>query len=176
MHSSSLLIVYVAGQNTHVLLSILMKHLDHKNVLEQPNMQLDIVEITTSLALHAKVEPSVAIIGALSDAMRHLRKSIHCSLDDANLGTDVIKWNKCFREEVDKCLVQLSYKVVIFYSYWIFFPLHIHYPLVFWARVSSCNASSLISSNSLMSLYKFPNSYISVAIVIELIICAHYQK
>ncbi|XP_004304390.1 PREDICTED: uncharacterized protein LOC101298629 [Fragaria vesca subsp. vesca] len=100
-----------SGQNTHVLLSILMKHLDHKNVLKQPNMQLDIVEITTSLALHAKVEPSVAIIGALSDAMRHLRKSIHCSLDDANLGTDVIKWNKCFREEVDKCLVQLSYKI-----------------------------------------------------------------
>ncbi|PRQ44678.1 hypothetical protein RchiOBHm_Chr3g0481871 [Rosa chinensis] len=100
-----------SGQNTHVLLSILIKHLDHKNVLKQPNIQLDIVEVTTSLALHAKVEPSVAIIGALSDALRHLRKSIHCSLDDANLGTDVIKWNKCFREEVDKCLVQLSYKI-----------------------------------------------------------------
>ncbi|KAM5558837.1 protein SEMI-ROLLED LEAF 2 [Rosa sericea] len=100
-----------SGQNTHVLLSILIKHLDHKNVLKQPNMQLDIVEVTTSLALHAKVEPSVAIIGALSDALRHLRKSIHCSLDDANLGTDVIKWNKRFREEVDKCLVQLSYKI-----------------------------------------------------------------
>ncbi|XP_050384201.1 protein SEMI-ROLLED LEAF 2 [Argentina anserina] len=100
-----------SGQNTHVLLSILMKHLDHKNVLKQPNMHLDIVEVTTSLALHAKVEPSVAIIGALSDAMRHLRKSIHCSLDDANLGPDIIKWNTCFREEVDKCLVRLSHKI-----------------------------------------------------------------
>ncbi|KAI5318424.1 hypothetical protein L3X38_038132 [Prunus dulcis] len=27
-------------------------------------------------------------------------KSIHCSLDDDNLGTDVIKWNRSFREEV----------------------------------------------------------------------------
>lgn len=80
-------------------------------------MQLDIVEVTTSLAQHSKVEPSVAIIGAISDAMRHLRKSIHFSLDDANLGSDVIKWNKSFREEVDRCLVQLSYKVVIFYGY-----------------------------------------------------------
>ena len=78
-------------------------------------MQLDIVKVTTSLARHTKVEPSVAIIGALSDAMRHLRKSIHCSLDDSNLGTDIITWNKCFREEVDKCLVQLSQKVIIFY-------------------------------------------------------------
>ncbi|TQE11734.1 hypothetical protein C1H46_002576 [Malus baccata] len=100
------------GQSTHVLLSILIKHLDHKNVLKQPNMQVDIVEVTASLSQLAKVEPSVAIIGAVSDAMRHLRKSIHCSLDDANLGTDVIKWNRSFREAVDKCLVQLSYKVV----------------------------------------------------------------
>ncbi|BFG38111.1 hypothetical protein CerSpe_243850 [Prunus speciosa] len=105
------LLMDTSGKNTHVLLSILIKHLDHKNVLKQPNMQLDIVEVTTSLSQLAKIEPSVAIIGAVSDAMRHLRKSIHCSLDDANLGTDVIKWNRSFREEVDKCLVQLSYKV-----------------------------------------------------------------
>lgn len=99
------------GQNTHFLLSILIKHLDHKNVLKKPNMQLEIVDVTTSLIEHAKVEPSVAIIGAVADVMRHLRKSIHCSLDDANLGADVIKFNRNFRESVDKCLVQLSNKV-----------------------------------------------------------------
>lgn len=95
------------------MLSILIKHLDHKNVLKHPNMQLDIVEVTTSLAQHAKVESSVAIIGAVSDVMRHLRKSIHCSLDDTNLGADVIKWNKSFREAVDECLIQLVYKVIL---------------------------------------------------------------
>lgn len=100
-------------QNTHSLLSTLIKHLDHKNVLKQPAVQLDIVRVTTSLVQDAKVEPSVAILGALSDVMRHLRKSIHCSLDDANLGADVIKWNKSFREAVDDCLVQLSHKVVV---------------------------------------------------------------
>lgn len=74
-------------------------------------MQLDIIEVTTSLTQHAKVEHSLAIIGAISDIIRHLRKSIHCSLDDANLGADIIKWNRSFREAVDKCLVQLSDKV-----------------------------------------------------------------
>ncbi|KAJ6747469.1 CYCLIN-LIKE PROTEIN [Salix koriyanagi] len=100
-----------SGQNTHVLLSILIKHLDHKNVLKEPSMQLDIVEVTTALAEHAKVDPSVAIIGAVSDVMRHLRKSIHCSLDDANLGAEIKNWNKNFREVVDKCLTELAYKV-----------------------------------------------------------------
>ncbi|XP_048225629.1 protein SEMI-ROLLED LEAF 2 [Ricinus communis] len=100
-----------SGQNTHILLSTLIKHLDHKNVLQQSKMQLDIVEVTTSLAQHAKVEPSVAIIGAVSDVMRHWRKSIHCSFDNAKLGADVKSWNNNFSEAVDKCLVELSYKV-----------------------------------------------------------------
>ncbi|KAK7396247.1 hypothetical protein VNO78_17118 [Psophocarpus tetragonolobus] len=98
-------------KNTHVLLSMLIKHMDHKIVLKQPQMQFDIVEVATSLVQYAKVQPSVSIIGAVSDMMRHLRKCIHCSLDDSNLAPDVISWNKNFRRVVDKCLVQLSNKV-----------------------------------------------------------------
>lgn len=101
----------VTEKNTHVLLSMLIKHLDHKTVLKELNMQIDIVEVTTSLAQYAKVQPSVSIIGAVSDMMRHLRKSIHCCLDNSSQATDVINWNKNFRKVVDKCLIQLSNKV-----------------------------------------------------------------
>eukprot|EP00261_Vitis_vinifera_P038843 XP_019080086.1 PREDICTED: uncharacterized protein LOC100265428 isoform X2 [Vitis vinifera] len=99
------------GQNTHLLLSILIKHLDHKNVLRKPKMQLDIIDVATCLARRAKVQGSMAIIGAFSDMMRHLRKSIHCSLDDSNLGAEIIEWNRKFQTAVDECLVQLSHKV-----------------------------------------------------------------
>ncbi|KAE8692574.1 cation/H(+) antiporter 28-like [Hibiscus syriacus] len=84
------LIIEKCGENTHFLLSILIKHLDHKNV-----------------------QPSVAIIGALTDITRHLRKSIHCSLDDSNLGAEVIGYNQNFRAAVDECLVQLSNKATL---------------------------------------------------------------
>ena len=104
---------FLTGLSTHVLLSMLIKHLDHKSVLKLPNMQMDIVSVTTTLAQEAKVEPSVAIISAVSDCMRHLRKSIHCSLDDANTGDDVKNWKKSLSETVDQCLVQLIYKVMI---------------------------------------------------------------
>ncbi|KAK7263888.1 hypothetical protein RJT34_31487 [Clitoria ternatea] len=100
-----------SGQNTHLLLSILVKHLDHKNVLKDPNMQLDIVGVITHLAQQTRVQQSVAIIGALSDMMRHLRKSIHCSIDDSNLGAEIIQWNQKYRSEVDECLVQLTIKI-----------------------------------------------------------------
>lgn len=105
--------LFFAGQNRHFILSILIKHLDHKNVLKNPNMQLDIVDVATSLTREAKVQSSVAIIGALSDMMRHLRKSIHCSLDDSNLGAEIIEWNRNFRAAVDECLVQLTHKVIV---------------------------------------------------------------
>ncbi|XP_027918303.1 uncharacterized protein LOC114177223 isoform X2 [Vigna unguiculata] len=98
-------------KNTHVLLSMLIKHLDHKTVLKEPHMQLDIVEVTTSLSQYAKVQPSVSIIGAVSDMMRHLRKCIHCSLEESKMSPDEINWNKNFRKIVDKCLVKLSNKV-----------------------------------------------------------------
>lgn len=74
-------------------------------------MQLDIVQVATSLARDTKTLASVSIIGAVTDVMRHLRKSIHYSLDDANLGADLIKWNRQFREAVDDCLIELSSKV-----------------------------------------------------------------
>ncbi|KAJ7982225.1 ARM repeat superfamily protein [Quillaja saponaria] len=105
------LIIENLGQNTHFLVSILIKHLDHKNVLKNPNMQLDIVDVISCLAQQTKVQQSMAIVGALSDMMRHLRKSIHCSLDDSNLGDEVIQWNQKYRVAVDNCLVQLSLKI-----------------------------------------------------------------
>ncbi|XP_019058776.1 PREDICTED: uncharacterized protein LOC104818426 isoform X2 [Tarenaya hassleriana] len=100
-----------SGQGTHFLLSMLIKHLDHKNVLKQPSIQLDILWVTTSLAEQAKIEHSVAIVGAICDIMRHLRKNMHCSLDDANSGADETKLNRMISVAVDKCLIELAGKV-----------------------------------------------------------------
>ncbi|KAG6383829.1 hypothetical protein SASPL_156398 [Salvia splendens] len=97
--------------NTHFLLCAVIKHLDNKNVLKNPNMQIDIVQVAISLARVTKVQPSVQIIGAFSDMMRHLRKSLQYTLDDSELGDEVIRWNKKFYAVIDECLVQLSYKV-----------------------------------------------------------------
>ncbi|KAJ8565062.1 hypothetical protein K7X08_001522 [Anisodus acutangulus] len=100
-----------SGENAHLLLSTLVKHLDHKNVLKQPEMQLDIVQVVTSLAQTTKIHHSIALASAITDIMRHLRKSIHYTLDDTKLGAELIKWNRLFHEAVDECLVGLANKV-----------------------------------------------------------------
>ncbi|XP_031113809.1 uncharacterized protein LOC116017371 [Ipomoea triloba] len=104
-------IVENSGHNAHFLLCTLIKHLDHKNVLKNPDKQVDIVEVATSLALKSKVESSVTIVGAFGDMMRHLRKSQHNSLDQSDLGEDIIEQNKKLHAAVDECLVQMSRKI-----------------------------------------------------------------
>ncbi|KAG2290354.1 hypothetical protein Bca52824_049958 [Brassica carinata] len=101
----------LSGQRTHFILSMLIKHVDHKSVLKQPSMQLNILEVTSSLAENAKVEHSAAIVSAISDIMRHLRKCMHSSLHEANLGTEVANCNRMVSVAIDKCLIQLTKKV-----------------------------------------------------------------
>lgn len=79
-------------------------------------MQLNILEVTSALAENAKVEHSAAIVSAISDIMRHLRKCMHSSLDEANLGTELANCNRTVRVAVDKCLVQLTKKVYYYHS------------------------------------------------------------
>lgn len=100
-----------SGQDTNLLLSILVKHLDHKTVLKQLDMQLNIVEVTTCLAELSKSEASFAVNGAITDLVRQLRKSMQCTVGNTDLGNDKIKWNNKFREAVDQCLVQFAKKI-----------------------------------------------------------------
>jgi len=102
---------------------MLIKHVDHKSVLKQPSMQLNILEVTSSLAENAKVEHSAAIVSAISDIMRHLRKCMHSSLHEANLGTEVANCNRMVSVAIDKCLIQLTKKVfyIVFFLLNMFF-------------------------------------------------------
>lgn len=100
-----------SGHSTHLLLSMLIKHLDHKNVVPQPQMQINIIEITAVLAKRSKSPSSVAVVSAISDLARHLRKSMHCSSEASNLSDEINNWNKSFQAAIEECLVQLSKRV-----------------------------------------------------------------
>lgn len=98
-----------SGQNTNLMMSILVKHLEHKSVLKQPEMQLCIVEVIAALAEQSRAQASAATIGAISDLVRHMKKTLHVAVGSGDL--EVIKWNDKLRKSVDDCIVQLSKKV-----------------------------------------------------------------
>ncbi|KAK7261608.1 hypothetical protein RIF29_27923 [Crotalaria pallida] len=100
-----------SGDNSHLLLSILVKHLDNKNVAKQPVLQIHIINIATQLAQNVKQQASVAIIGAISDLIKHLRKCLQNSAEASIVGNDAYKLNTELQSALEMCILQLSKKV-----------------------------------------------------------------
>ncbi|KAL4283806.1 hypothetical protein GQ457_16G028050 [Hibiscus cannabinus] len=104
------LIMEETGEKSHVLLAILVKHLEHKNVTKQPHVQINIVNAIAQLAQNAKPLPSVATIGTITELMKHLRKCLQISADLSSSGGDN-KYNTDLQLGLEKCISQLSNKV-----------------------------------------------------------------
>ncbi|XP_010233799.1 uncharacterized protein LOC100821314 isoform X2 [Brachypodium distachyon] len=98
-----------AGQNMNLMTSVLVKHLEHKSVLKQPEMQLSIVEVIATLAEQSRAQASAATISAISDLVRHMKKTLHIAVGSRDL--EAVKWNDKLRKAVDDCIVQLTKKV-----------------------------------------------------------------
>ncbi|GMH18201.1 hypothetical protein Nepgr_020042 [Nepenthes gracilis] len=106
------LILDESGENSHLLLSLLIKHLDHKNVMRQPVKQISIINVTTQLAETARQQASVALIGALSDLVKHLCKYMQYSSEaSSSLGDGIDTLNVDLLSAIKKCMLQLSYKI-----------------------------------------------------------------
>jgi hypothetical protein len=94
----------------NLMISILVKHLEHKSVSKQPEVQLSIVEVIASLAEQSRAQASAATIGAISDLVRHMKKTLQVAVGSREL--ELVKWNDKLRKAVDDCIVQLSKKVL----------------------------------------------------------------
>lgn len=97
------------GQNMHLLLALLIKHIENKAMVKQPDMQLSIVEVAAILAEQSNAQASAATIGAISDLVRHLKRTFHITLGSKD--AELVKRNEKFRKAIDECLVELSKKV-----------------------------------------------------------------
>ncbi|KAF7103309.1 hypothetical protein CFC21_104308 [Triticum aestivum] len=103
------LLVEHSGVNMHLLLALLVKHIENKAMVKQPDMQLSIVEVASILAEQSNAQASVATIGAISDLVRHLKRTFHITLGSKD--AELVKRNEKFRKAIDECLVELAKKV-----------------------------------------------------------------
>lgn len=103
--------VSTPGESSHLLLSILVKHLDHKTISKQPLLQINIVDVTAQLAGNTKQHASVAITAAITDLIKHLRKCLQSSAELGDTGEGVNKWNTELQSSLENCISQFSNKV-----------------------------------------------------------------
>ncbi|OMP07062.1 Armadillo-type [Corchorus olitorius] len=99
------------GEKSHLLLAMLVKHMEHKNVAKQPHIQVNIVTFITQLAQNAKPQSSVAIVSAISDLIKHLRRCLQNSAESSSSGNDIDKHNTDLQLGLEKCISQLAIKV-----------------------------------------------------------------
>ncbi|KAJ0953929.1 hypothetical protein HanRHA438_Chr00c38g0856641 [Helianthus annuus] len=97
------------GTRSHLLLPILVKHLDNKHVTKQPVLQLQILNVATQLSGYVKHHASVTIVGAISDLIKHLRKCLQrlsqpSSSTDSSIYIDL-------QSSLENCISNLSCKV-----------------------------------------------------------------
>ncbi|XP_056857578.1 protein SEMI-ROLLED LEAF 2-like, partial [Raphanus sativus] len=99
-----------SGENCHVLVSSLIKHLDHKNVIKQQSIQVNMVNIATCLVLHAKQRASSAMTGVIAELIKHLRKCLQ-NAAESDLSADETKQNSELQHALENCIAELSNKV-----------------------------------------------------------------
>lgn len=102
---------YFAG-NEQLFLPMLVRHLDHKAVVDQPSMKANIVEIIGNLARHSRSKPTIADIGSISDLLKHLRKSIQFTLESSVTIGYLIEDHQSLQTALEECLTELVKRVM----------------------------------------------------------------
>ncbi|XP_010457707.1 PREDICTED: uncharacterized protein LOC104763859 [Camelina sativa] len=99
-----------SGQECHVLVSSLIKHLDHKNVMKQQGLQINMVNVATCLVLHAKQQASGAMTAVIADVIKQLRKCLQNEAE-SDVSADETKQNSDLQHALENCMAELSNKV-----------------------------------------------------------------
>ncbi|KAL3696176.1 hypothetical protein R1sor_010252 [Riccia sorocarpa] len=98
--------------NEQLFLPVLVRHLDHKNIVGNLRLKLHVVEVIGSLAKHSKSRATVADIAAMSDLVRHLRRSLQSSVDlSAPRQAGVNNLNNSLQNAIEDCLVELARRI-----------------------------------------------------------------
>ncbi|CAH1412502.1 unnamed protein product [Lactuca virosa] len=100
-----------SDDKSHLLLSILIKHLDHKDVIKQPVIQMHIVNVATQLSQYVKQQASVPIVGAITDLIKHLRKCLQNLSEPSSPRVGPISSYMDLQCALEKCISSLSHKV-----------------------------------------------------------------
>ncbi|KAI4349895.1 hypothetical protein L6164_010438 [Bauhinia variegata] len=96
--------------NQHLILASVIRHLDHKNVLHDPELKTSVIHVATSLAMQIRSARGLAEIGFVSDLCRHLRKSLQVSND--LIGEQELHLNILLQNSIEDCLLHIAKGII----------------------------------------------------------------
>ncbi|XP_071739932.1 protein SEMI-ROLLED LEAF 2-like [Rutidosis leptorrhynchoides] len=100
-----------SDERSYLLLPMLIKHLDNKEVTKQPILQLQIVNVVTQLSEYVKQNASVSVVGAIADLIKHLRKCLQRSSESSSPIQSSDDYYDDLQRALENCISNLSCKV-----------------------------------------------------------------
>lgn len=102
--------ISVSG-NQQLVLTYVIRHLDHKNVSHDPELKSYSVQVATALARQIRSGAMLAEIGFVSDLCRHLRKSLQATLQ--SVGEQESNLNVMLQNSIEDCLLEIAKRVIL---------------------------------------------------------------
>ncbi|KAK1650659.1 hypothetical protein QYE76_068464 [Lolium multiflorum] len=90
--------------NEQLILTAVIRHLDHKNILHDPQTKSDIIQTATSLAQQLRSQGVVPELAVAGDLCRHLRKTLE-ALESASV--EELNLNESLQKFLEGCLLEV---------------------------------------------------------------------
>ncbi|KAL3676460.1 hypothetical protein R1sor_026408 [Riccia sorocarpa] len=99
--------------NEKLFLPVLVRHLDHKAVMDQPALKANVVEVIGTLRRQSKAKATVTDVASMSDLLKHLRKSLLFSRDASSFShRHILEDHKALQLALEDALTEFAKKVV----------------------------------------------------------------
>ncbi|GMG99780.1 hypothetical protein Nepgr_001620 [Nepenthes gracilis] len=94
------------SENKLLVLAGVVRHLDHKNVSNDPIIKANVIRVATYLTRQIRVETTLVDIGCVNDLCRHLRKTLQAIA--APNGEEETNLNVQLQNSLEACLLEIA--------------------------------------------------------------------
>ncbi|PON57610.1 Coatomer beta subunit [Trema orientale] len=95
--------------NQQLILTSVIRHLDHKNVSHDPELKSYAIQVAMALAGQIRSGAMLAEIGFVSDLCRHLRKSLQATVQ--SVGEQESNVNVMLQNSIEDCLLEIAKRI-----------------------------------------------------------------
>ncbi|XP_055816588.1 protein SEMI-ROLLED LEAF 2 isoform X2 [Solanum dulcamara] len=96
--------------NQQLILTGVIRHLDHKNVAHDPQMKSFVIQTATALARLIRLGASLSDIRFVGDLCRHLRKSLQATVESVQ--DQELNFNLALQTSIQECFLETAKGIV----------------------------------------------------------------
>ncbi|XP_009783972.1 protein SEMI-ROLLED LEAF 2 [Nicotiana sylvestris] len=107
---SDMIYLVESSGNQELILTGVIRHLDHKNVAHDPQMMSYVIQTATALARLIRLGARLSDVRFVSDLCRHLRKSLQATVESVQ--EQELNFNLALQTSIEECFLETAKGIV----------------------------------------------------------------